>query len=315
MGEGERTLYVLVGLTSSGKKKVGIETARLLDAEILSLDSMKVYRGMDIGTAKPSARDRSRAAFHLLDLVEPAESFSVGRFLEMARSSVAALHDRGREVLFLGGTAFYLNCLLHGIFSGPPADPAYREELLALVREKGAAGLHGLLRGADPDSAEKIHPNDTKRVIRALEVIQATGKPFSWHKLHRTRRIIENPIVLAGLSWPPQDLEKRIRARTAAMIGKGLVEEVRRIRQAGGFGPESGKAIGYAEIIRHLEGVLSIEEAEEAINRNTLKFVKKQETWYRRFPGLRWFNLTPESDPVAVAAEVARYFKEAAAGG
>ncbi len=308
MGHEEQPLFVLVGLTSSGKKKVGIETARLLNAEILSLDSMKVYRGMDIGTAKPSPHDRSRAVFHMLDLVEPDESFSVGRFLETAKAKVGEVHGRERRVLFLGGTAFYLKCLLNGLFDGPPADPAYREELLAFEAERGSLTLHGLLRGADPESAGEIHPNDTKRVIRALEVIQATGRRFSWHKANRTERIIANPLVLAGLRWDLSELEKRIRHRTAAMIRRGLKEEVSRIVEGPGFGPESGKAIGYVEMIQHLNGDLTLDEAEETINRSTLRFVKKQETWYRRFPEIRWFDLGSESQPEEVASEVARYF-------
>jgi len=305
---GARTLFNLVGLTACGKKKIGIAIAERIGAEIISLDSMKVYRGMDIGTAKPSAADRANAVFHMLDILDPRESFSVGSFLETARGHVESIHGRGKEVLFLGGTAFYLNCLLNGLFTVPESDPAIREELIGEARERGTAHLHGRLRGADPASADKIHKNDTKRLVRALEVIRVTGKPLSWLKEHRTVRIIDNPSRTVGLRWPQTMLEKRIRTRTARMLDKGLVDEVNAILKRSGFGPESGKAIGYREIISHINGDITRAEAEEEINRNSLKFVKKQETWYRRFPEIRWFELSKADDAARVADEAAAYF-------
>jgi tRNA dimethylallyltransferase len=304
-----KTVFVLTGLTSSGKKKVGVEVAAHIDAEIISLDSMKVYRGMDIGTAKPGGGDRSRAVFHMLDLVDPSDSFSAGKFLEIARELVEDIHCRGRRVLFLGGTAFYLNSLLNGLFAQPASDPAVREGLMHEARERGTAYLHGRLRGADPSSADDIHPNDLKRIVRALEVIQTTGKPLSWLKEHRTVRIIPNPARTAALRWPATVLEKRIRDRTTKMIAQGLVDEVRGILEGGGFGPESSKAIGYREIIAHLEGSITLDEAAEAISRNTLRFVKKQETWYRRFDSIRWFELQSAGDLPRVVEEMARYFR------
>ncbi len=306
MGNG--TLFNIVGLTSCGKKKIGIRIAEIIDAEIISLDSMKVYRGMNIGTAKPSAEDRAKARFYMLDILNPHESFSVGSFLEAAREHVTRIHGRGKEVLFLGGTAFYLNCLLNGLFTAPESDPLIREELLREARERGTAHLHGRLRGADPASANDIHQNDIKRLVRALEVIQVTGKPLSWLKRHRTTRIIDFPARTAGLRWPRPLLEKRIRKRTALMFDKGLVDEVRAILDGSGFGPESGKAIGYREVIAHIQGELTRAEAEDEINRNTLKFVKKQEVWYRRFPEIRWFELRSADDAERVASEAASYF-------
>lgn len=305
---GARTLFNLVGLTACGKKKIGIAIAESINAEIISLDSMKVYRGMDIGTAKPTEEDRSRAVFHMLDILDPKESFSVGAFLETARAQVERIQGRGKEVLFLGGTAFYLNCLLNGLFTAPDSDPLIRDELLREARAMGTAHLHGRLRGADPHSAEKIHKNDIKRLVRALEVIRVTGRPLSWLKRHRTTRIIDNPTRTVGLRWPLAMLEERIRKRTARMFARGLVDEVRAILDGPGFGPESGKAIGYREILSHIEGDLTRREAEEEINRNSLKFVKKQETWYRRFPEIRWFELRSTDDAGRVAEEAAAYF-------
>jgi len=313
--EGE-TVFCLAGLTASGKKRVGVAVSSLIGCEIISLDSMKVYRGMDIGTAKPGPEDRTRVPFHMIDIVDPDASFSAGRFLERAAGLVEEIHARRRKVLFLGGTAFYLHCLVEGLFTAPPPSPALREELLAEARERGAVYLHGRLRGADPASAAKIHPGDVKRIVRALEVIQLTGRPLSWLKAHRTVRLVSNPVKIAGLRRPADLLAERIRTRTARMIREGLVEEVRGIREGCGFGPEAARAIGYREIIAHLEGKITLDEAEEAINRNTLCFVKKQETWYRRFSRIRWFGVGPRSDVDRVAGKIARYFlaPSAAAG-
>lgn len=305
-----RNLFTLVGLTACGKKKVGIAIADRIGAEIISLDSMKVYRGMDVGTAKPSPENRAKARFHMLDILDPHESFSVGSFLEEARDHIGRIHGRGCEVLFLGGTAFYLNCLLNGLFNAPQSDPLIREELIEEARQMGTAHLHGRLRGADPESAAVIHPNDIKRLVRALEVIRVTGKPLSWLKQNRTTRVIDNPIRTVGLRWPQHLLEERIRKRTAKMFDKGLVDEVRAILEGTGFGPESSKAIGYRETIAHIEGTLTRDEAEEEINKNTLKFVKKQETWYRRFPEIRWFELHSANDTERVVGEAAVYFSE-----
>jgi len=299
---------VLVGFTASGKKKVGVTLAERIDAEIISLDSMKVYRQMDIGTAKPSSADRRRVPFHLLDVVDPCESFSVGKYLEAARDRVREIHERRRRVLFLGGTALYMNRLLHGLFSTPPLDPRYKAELLDDASRRGTLYLHGRLRGADPASALTIHQNDLKRIVRALEVIHATGKPLSWLKANRTMRMIPNPAVVAGLRWPRETLEERIRRRTRKMLEAGLVEEVRRILADPGFGSESGKAIGYAEIIDHLYGRLSLSEAEEAINRNSLSFATKQETWYRRVEEMRWVAMASAVDLDRAVDELAEYF-------
>jgi tRNA dimethylallyltransferase len=306
-------VFSLVGSTASGKKTVGVAVARLIDAEIISLDSMKVYRGMDIGTAKPSPRDREQAAIHMLDLIDPSESFSVGEFLSKARDLVEQIHGRGRRVLFLGGTAFYLNCLINGLFDVPVSDPALRVSLQAEAEEKGTLYLHGRLRGADPDSAAAIHPHDLKRIVRALEVIQTTGAPMSRLKRDHTVRVVKNRIVPAGLRWPAEITSARVRARTKRMIDLGLVEEVRRILEGSGFGPEAGKAIGYREIVGFLHGRHSLSDASEAINRHSLRFVRKQATWYRRFEEIRWFEPQSANDLSVIVDGMAGYFRESGA--
>jgi tRNA dimethylallyltransferase len=306
------TVSVLVGLTASGKKRVGVLAAKRIGAEIISLDSIKVYRGMDIGSAKPGPDDRGAVPFHLLDILDPFESFSVGQFLTLAEAKRKEIHDRGRRVLFLGGTAFYLNCLLNGLIEGVDDDPALRRSLLDRAEREGPETLHAELAAADPSSAEKIHRNDTKRIVRALEVIRLTGHPLSWLKAHRTRRFLTCDFRVAGLRWPMETLKSRIMARTGRMLEKGLVEEVDSILKGGGFGPESGKAIGYREIIAHLNGELTLEEAEQQINTATWRFAKKQMTWYKRFEQIRWFDVADATEPEALAEEVADYFGEKA---
>ncbi|MHC4945412.1 MAG: tRNA (adenosine(37)-N6)-dimethylallyltransferase MiaA [Planctomycetota bacterium] len=304
----EQTVAVLVGLTASGKKRVGVRAAERIGAEIISLDSIKVYRGMDIGSAKPGPEDRKRVPFHLLDILDPCDSFSVGQFLLLAEETRREIHARGRRVLFLGGTAFYLNCLLNGLIEGVDNDPALRRSLLDAAEREGPEALHRELLEADPPSAESIHPHDTKRIVRALEVIRLTGHPLSWLKAHRTRRFLKGDFRVAGLRWPMEILKTRINARTARMLEKGLVGEVESIMEGNGFGPESGKAIGYREIIAHLKGDITLEEAEEQINTATWRFAKKQMTWYKRFDAIRWFDVHEDSDPEALSESVAKYF-------
>lgn len=299
---------VLVGLTATGKKSVGVRVAARMDAEIISLDSVKVYRGMDIGSAKPKKADRETVPFHLLDILEPSESFSVGQFLVLARDAMEAIHARGKRVLFLGGTAFYLNCMVNGLVDGIGGDPVIRRGLLERVQHTGPEPLHDELKEKDPACASKIHPNDTKRIVRALEVIHATGKPFSWLKRHKTRRIIPGPFRIAGLKRPMEEVKQRITRRAQKMIEQGLVEEVRALLDSTGFGQESGKAIGYREIIDHLQGGIGLDEAVQRINTATWRFAKRQMTWYRRFEQIRWFDVSVSGDVEKIAAGVGDYF-------
>lgn len=301
---------VLVGLTASGKKAVGLRVARRLDAEIINLDSMKVYRGMDIGTAKPSPEDRREVPIHLLDLVSPSTPFSAGRFLEEAARAVAAIESKGRRVLFLGGTPFYLHVLVHGLIPGAGPDPALRQALLERAARGEGGALHRELEALDPETARRLHPNDLKRIVRALEVIYTTGTPLSVLHREQTRPLLEGPFRIAGLRRRWEDLEERIARRTRRMLALGLVQEVERILQESGFGPETSRAIGYREILDFLSGACSLEEAERRINTATRRLAKKQWAWYKRFDEIRWFDVVPGSDPEETAERVFRYFEE-----
>jgi len=265
---------------------------------------------MDIGSAKPSREDRAQVRFHLIDILDPSQSFSVGQFLETASRCMDEIQARGKRVLFLGGTAFYLNCLLNGLIEGTGNDPEIRRALLDQADDEGPESLHRILENEDPPSAATIHPRDTKRIVRALEVIRISGQPLSWLKENKTTRFIEGPFRVAGLQRSREDLKARIISRAEKMIQKGLVEEVRTLLEDQGFGPESGKAIGYKEIIAHLRGELSLEEAAKKINTATWRFAKRQMTWYKRFDQIRWFDVKEADSLDQVADAVNDYFAE-----
>lgn len=294
-------LRALVGPTASGKTALAIELAERVGAEILSLDSMLVYRGLDLGTAKPDAADRARVRHHLLDLVSPAERYDVQRYLADARAALADIHARGRRALFVGGTGFYLAALLRGLFEGPAVDPELRARLEARAAERGAGPLHAELAAVDPESAGRLHPNDVRRVIRGLEVLEQTGRPLSdWQRewgAAPTPRVERARLV--GLALETPELDRRIRARTKAMLDAGWREEARAVSAGPGFGPSARQALGYAEVLAWADGAATREETEERIVLRTRQFARRQRTWYRKFP-VRW--LDPDDPAIAEAA-------------
>jgi tRNA dimethylallyltransferase len=246
---------------------------------------------MDVGTAKPDAAMRARVRHHMLDLVEPRERYDVQRFLTELRAVLAGLGARGVRPLLVGGTAFYLKCLLQGLFEGPAADLELRARLAAELEREGPEAAHARLAAVDPASAARIHPRDRRRVLRALEVREATGRALSvwqrewgWHGEAASAR----PARIAGLEVAPPELAGRIARRTRAMLDAGWPEEVAAIRAAGGFGPTAGQALGYREVGALLDGELSREECEERIALRTRQFARRQRTWYRKFPSIRW---------------------------
>jgi len=289
---------LLLGCTAVGKSEVAIGLAPRLNAEILSIDSMQVYRRMDIGTAKPTAEMRRAVPHHLLDLVEPHESFSVAKFVESADAAIADVRRRERTPLLVAGTPFYLMSVLYGLFEGPPADAALRRSIRARAQTEGIAALHAELRRVDPAAAERIHPNDLMRIERALEVHAHTGRPIS--ELQRQwsgppRHVFQS----FGLRRRSEDLASRINARVKAMIAEGLEKEVRGLlAEPSGMSPQARAALGYAEMIEHVEGRLSLDDAVERIKINTRRFAKSQRTWFRRFRETAWIDVAP-ADGVA----------------
>jgi tRNA dimethylallyltransferase len=284
-------LRFVVGPTAVGKTAFALDLAEELGADIVSLDSMQVYRRMDVGTAKPSAADRARVPHACLDLVEPSTRYDVSRYLEDARSALADARARGRRALFVGGTGFYLKALAAGLFGGPSTDLALRARLNERALQEGSAALHAELARVDPPSAVRIHPNDAKRVVRALEVLAQTGRPLSdWQRQWGRARDGEPPLRLVGLSLPGDEHERRIVARVEAMLAGGWVEEVRSIRATVGFGPTAIQALGYRDVLALADGALTREACLERVVRHTRQFVRRQRTWFRSFAEIRWLD-------------------------
>ena len=285
-------VFILSGPTGSGKSLLALELAERLQAEIVCLDSMTLYRGLDIGTAKPTAEQRRRVPHHLLDVLEPWESASVAWWLERAAACVRDIEARGRRALFVGGTPLYLQALQCGLFDGPPANEALRARLAEEAERHGKHALHERLARLDPAGAARLHPNDLRRVIRALEVYELTGRPLSaWQTQwvspphHLTTA---PPDRCLWLDRPRPELYRRIDARVQAMIAAGLVEEVRALRRLQRpLSREARQALGYKELFDHLDGLVGLDEAVVRIQTRTRNFAKRQLTWFRHLPGSR----------------------------
>ncbi len=271
-------LFVLVGPTASGKSGAAIPLARQLDAEIVSLDSMLLYRGMDIGTDKPD--DLGGIPHHLIDCLEPSATFDLARYLRRADDAIADIQSRKKRVLVVGGTGLYLMGLFKGIFEGPPPDPELRAHLEDLPPQEVLDRLGEI----DPDSLARIHPHDRRRQRRALEVFEQTGVPLS--KL-QTQFQQEDRYrgTLAGIQRPRSELHERIRRRVDAMWAAGLVDEVRGLE----LGPTAAQAVGYKEVAGFLRGEYDEAEARRLVVRNTVRLVRRQNTWFRRFP-VEWVD-------------------------
>jgi len=293
----------LIGCTGCGKGSVGREIARRLGAEILCVDSMKVYRRMDIGTAKPTTEQRRQIAHHLLDVVEPSESFSVARFMELADEAIAQIASRGRPILAVGGTALYFKALSKGLFEGPPADPLFRGAIRERAAREGVAALHAELAVKDPEAAARIHGNDLRRIERALEVYELTGTPISRLQTQWDSAGQRYDCRFFGLRRERLDQSRRINRRVARMIDAGLVDEVQRLlAEPRPLSEQAAQAVGYAEIIEYLKGLCPLDDAVEAIKINTRHFAKSQRTWFRRFGDVTWVDV-PADEPPEVTAD------------
>ncbi|MBL8739205.1 MAG: tRNA (adenosine(37)-N6)-dimethylallyltransferase MiaA [Planctomycetes bacterium] len=283
-------LWVVSGPTACGKTALAVQLAERRSLEILSMDSMAVYRQMDIGTAKPTAAERARVPHHLIDLVEPRETFDTARWCEAAERVVADLQSRGRGALFVGGTPLYLMAFFKGMMQGPGRDDALRERLEA--RELAQPGcLHEELAQRDPAAAARIHHRDRRRLVRALEVLELTGKPISEQQDHFDRAGWARPCRIVVVHRPRDDLHARVKLRTEAMLTQGLLAETEAIERSGGFSLTAGAAIGYAECRDFLRGRYKDEvELRNRIRRNTHQLIRRQTTWLRRLPDVPWVD-------------------------
>lgn len=302
-----QSLYFIIGCTASGKGSLARELAKRLNAEIISVDSMKIYRRMDIGTAKPSAQVRGDIPHHGLDLVEPSESFSVARFVEHADQAVRDIRGRGRIPIAVGGTNLYVKAMVEGLFDGPAADVALRERLTARAAAEGLPALHAELAWKDPDSGQRIHPNDAKRIFRALEVHAATGKTISELQKQWDMGTSRYNCVLIGLRRDKEELSRRINLRVKKMVEAGLRDEAASLlAEPSPPSPQAAQAVGYAEMFEHLRGKTSYEDAVEAIKINTRQLAKKQRTWQRRWTKAIWVDVAADATANAVADQVQR---------
>ncbi len=292
-------LLCLLGPTAVGKTEIAIQLAQRLNAEIVSVDSRQIYRQMDIGTAKPTLEEQRAARHHLIDCVDISQPFSVADYQSLADAAIADIRNRGKRVLLVGGAGLYFRAIVDGLFEGPGANPALRKRLEAEAAQNGVDTLHKRLQTCDPESADRIHPNNLVRVIRALEVYELTGTPMSelqqqWHPEKQ-----RYPFIAFGLAMPRALLYCRIEQRVDVMLANGLIAEVESLLAAG-YARDSValQSFGYRELIAYLDGDCTYLEAISQLKQNTRRFAKRQLTWFRKDTRIEWLDRESTSDIV-----------------
>ena len=290
-------LPCLLGPTAVGKTEIAIQLAQHLDAEIVSVDSRQIYRQMDIGTAKPTAEEQQAARHHLIDCVDISQTFSVADYQSLADAAIADIQNRGKRVLLVGGAGLYFRAVVDGLFEGPGADPLRRERLEQEAAQHGVDILHERLRACDPASADRIHPNNLVRVIRALEVYELTGIPMSQHQQQWHQGSQRYPFIAFCLTLPRALLYRRIEQRVDVMLANGLIAEVESLLAAGHARDTPAlRSFGYKELIAYLDGECTYLKAVEQLKQNTRRFAKRQLTWFRGDTRIEWVdrNSTPD---------------------
>lgn len=284
-------LVTIVGPTGSGKSTLGWHLAKEFGGEIISADSVQVYRGLDIGSAKPSAEQRRLVIHHLIDILDLNEEYSAAQFRDQAKAIIQNLHKKKIPIFVIGGTGLYLKALTGGIFRGPGADPHLRQTFLRRAKEDGIEMLHRELSRVDRKAASRIHPRDTIRIIRALEVYHTSGRPISVFQKEHGFAEKDFDILKIGLFFPRDELYRRIDLRAQGMIDRGWVEEVRTLLNQG-FSPrlKSLQSLGYKQIVSFLQGEITMDQAIQFIQRDTRQYAKRQMTWFRGDPEILWFR-------------------------
>ena len=284
-------LLAIVGPTGSGKSALGLALCRKFDGEIVNCDSMQIYRGMDIGTGKPAASERAEAPHHMVDIADPNGFFSAGEYALRARAVLGQIRDGGHLPVIVGGTGLYLNALLNGLFEGPPRDENLRLRFQRIIQRGGLARLHRWLVRRDPESGDRIMPRDIPRIVRALEVYLLTGKRLT-DNFNSGRNALQGyAIHKLGLNPPRDELYRRVNQRVLEMLDAGWIDEVRRLLETG-ISPHSQAfaALGYRRVVEYLQGGLAHEEMVLRIQADTRHYAKRQWTWFRRDPQVRWFE-------------------------
>ena len=281
----------ILGPTGTGKSDLAVSVAGALDGEIINADSIQTYRGLEIGTSKPSESDRDLVSHHLLDFLDPAERFSAGEFAQLATQAIAGIRQRSHLPLVVGGNGFYLRALFDGLSPIPAVPSSVREELEERLRAEGREALYDDLLSVDAKTAARISPNDRQRILRALEVVASTGRSLSSWQEER-RRKLEISVLRIGLTCPRDVLYDRLALRAGRMLESGWLEEVRGLLEAGiDDDSPAFQAIGYRELAAHLRGDMTLEQATSALLQATRRYAKRQLTWFRSEAGIRWFEV------------------------
>ncbi|MBO8177009.1 MAG: tRNA (adenosine(37)-N6)-dimethylallyltransferase MiaA [Bacillus sp. (in: Bacteria)] len=291
----KQKLVVLIGPTAVGKTKLSIELAKRFNGEIISGDSMQIYKGMDIGTAKITKEEMEGIPHHLIDIKEPTESFSVAEFQTLVRDKINEIHNRHHLPMIVGGTGLYIQAVIYDYqFADSPGDENFRNQLEERIKKEGNLSLYEELKRIDPESATSIHPNNVRRVIRALEIFHTTGKTMTEYIRNQQQELLYD-VVIIGLTMEREKLYERINRRVDLMMEQGLLDEVKRLYDAKIRDVQSIQAIGYKELYEYLDGRLSLEEAVEQLKQNSRRYAKRQLTWFRNKMDVHWFDLTDEA--------------------
>ncbi|MGM0846670.1 MAG: tRNA (adenosine(37)-N6)-dimethylallyltransferase MiaA [Bacillota bacterium] len=285
-------LIVLIGPTAVGKTAASIHLAKKFNGEIISGDSMQIYKSMDIGTAKVTEEEMEGIPHHLIDIKEPQESFSAAEFQELVRKKITEIHSRGKLPLIVGGTGLYIQSAIFDYqFTDTPGDEEYRRTLEKEAEDLGNLGVHNKLAKVDPKAAESIHPNNIRRVIRALEILHCTGKAMSEYQENQNNELLYE-VALVGLTMDRELLYSRIDYRVDLMMKQGLIQEVKTLFDKGIKDVQSIQAIGYKEIYEYLEGKVTLEDAVDNLKQNSRRYAKRQLTWFRNKMDVKWFDMS-----------------------
>jgi len=304
-------VWILTGPTACGKTDIAIKISESTGAEIISADSMLVYRGMDIGTEKPSREIRNKIPHHLIDIVEPWDEYNVGQYVKDFDATVHNIYQRGKPFLVVGGTALYLKAIVDGLFEGPPADWEYRDYLKSLARERGSDFLHKMLVAVDPKTAENLHCNDQKRIIRALEVFKKTGAGISSFQTQFGHKNPKYDCTLVAIEHDRDILYKRIESRVDKMFHRGLIDEVRTLLNNHlGLSRQASQALGYKEVIDFLSGKQTLSAVTDLIKLGTRRFAKRQMTWFRSFSSIHWIHAHADDDTARLSEKALERFTQ-----
>lgn len=307
----KNTIIAVAGPTAVGKTKFAIMLAQNFNGEVISCDSMQLYKYMDIGSAKPTPEEMAMAKHHLVDFVDPRDEFSVAQYQQLAKAAIKDVLNRGKTPIISGGTGLYLNSLLYDMdFSSVPEDNTYRNELTEIAEKQGPEVLHEMLQKQDPDAAAKIHPNNIKKVVRALERLkEGEGKVRQFADISEETK--DYNVILIGLTRDRAELYDRINRRVELLMDAGLLEEVTQLQEMGLTKENiSMKGIGYKELMDYLEGRYSLDEAVDTIQKNTRHYAKKQLTWFRRYDKMKWFNISEFSNDEDAAEEIREWLQK-----